>query len=111
MATNKQGWQEISAAKRASLLASIPYEWLIPKNALPADDVLDVTTFRESSGLLTAKELAITAASAKEIVGNISKGTWTAESVTSAFCKTAAFAHQLVSREFGSAAKMLTRKR
>jgi amidase len=97
MATNKHDWQDIAAAKRASLLASIPSEWLIPKDALPADDVLDVTTFRESSGLLTAKELTITAATAKEIVENLSKGTWTAESVASAFCKAAAIAHQLVS--------------
>lgn len=111
MAANRQDWQEIAAAKRASLLASIPSEWLIPKDALPADDVLDVTTVRKSSGLLTAKELTITAAGVKEIVENISKGTWTAQSVASAFCKAAALAHQLVSQEPGSAMKVLTRKR
>src|ERR1700694_2062551 len=31
MKTVKQDWQEVAAAKRASLLASIPPKWLIPK--------------------------------------------------------------------------------
>ena len=97
MSATKQDWQEIAAAKRASLLASIPSEWIIPKNATPVEDVLDLIAFRVSSGLLTAKELIITAAGAEEIVENISVGTWTAENVACAFCKAAAIAHQLVS--------------
>jgi amidase len=96
MADTKQGWQEAAAAKRASLLASIPSEWLIPKDILPAEHILDVTNFRKTSGLLTHKEIQITDAGAVDIVENISKGLWSAEEVALAFCKTAAIAHQLV---------------
>jgi amidase len=96
MAEPKQSWQEIAAAKRASLLASIPPEWLIPKDLFPAEHVLDVTGLRTTSGLLTRREIEITDAGAVEIVTQISKGAWRAEEVALAFCKAAAIAHQLV---------------
>lgn len=95
--TNMQlSWQEIAAAKRASLQASIPSEWLIPPQLMPAEDVLDVTTFPKTSGLFTAEELHILDSGAADIYEKISKGAWTAEKVTIAFCKSAAVAHQLV---------------
>jgi amidase len=94
--SNKESWQGVAAAKRAATLASIPAEWLIPAHLMPADDVLDVTTFPEISGFFTKEELEITAVGASEIVRQISKKIWTAEKVTLAFCKAAAVAHQLV---------------
>jgi amidase len=108
MTTTKQNWQDVAAAKRAATLASIPKEWLIPSNLMPADDVLDVTTFPKTSGLFTEEELKITAASASEIVDQISKKVWTAEKVTLAFCKTASVAHQLVSATHDSHNHRLT---
>lgn len=97
----KQGWQEAAAAKRVALQASIPPEWLIPKHTLPTEHFLDVTGFRESSGLLTDEEIQITDAGAVDIVEKISKRLWSAEEVTLAFCKAAAIAHQLVDPQSG----------
>lgn len=99
MVSIKESWQDVAAAKRAATLASIPSEWLIPKYMMPNDDVLDVTTFPESSGFFTKEELEITAASASDLVGQISKKIWTAVRVTLAFCKAASVAHQLVSSQ------------
>ena len=96
MTGSKASWQDVAAAKRAATLASIPTKWLIPAGLIPSEDVFDVTTFPESSGLFTKEELEVTAASASRIVAQISKKVWTAEGVTMAFCKAASIAHQLV---------------
>ena len=96
MTSIKESWQDVAAAKRAATLASIPAEWQIPAHLMPADDVLDVTTFPQTSGLFTKEELEITAAGASEIVRQISNKKWTAEKVALAFCKAASVAHQLV---------------
>jgi amidase len=96
MVATKQDWQETAAAKRASLLASLPSQWVIPQESLPPEGVLNVTTFPKSSGLFTNKEIQMTAAGVVDIVDRISKGIWRAEEVTVAFCKAATVAHQLV---------------
>ena len=89
-------WEEIAAAKREALLASIPKEWHIPADVKPPDSQLDVTTFPQESGWFTSKELEITSKSAAELVEKLAKGQWTSEEVTLAFCKRASAAHQLV---------------
>lgn len=101
MVDAKQGWQEAAAAKRAALLASIPPEWLVPKESMPADSVLDVTTFRKTSGLFTDIEIRITDAGAADIADHIFHHIWSAENVTLAFSKAAAIAHQLVGQDLG----------
>ena len=88
-------WEEIAAAKREALLASIPKEWHIPADVKPPDSQLDVTTFR-GSGWFTPRELEITSKSATELIEKLAKGQWTSEEVTLAFCKRASAAHQLV---------------
>ena len=89
-------WEDISTAKRATLLASIPTEWLIPEQLKPQDSQLDVTTFPADSGWFTPKELDITFKSATELLEKLKAGQLTSEEVTAAFCKRAAAAHQLV---------------
>ena len=89
-------WEQISAKARQKVLDDIPADWKIPKDNLPGDDVLDVTGFAASSGLLSKQELAITDSLATEIVAKIANGEWKAEEVTIAFCKRAALAHQVV---------------
>lgn len=89
-------WEKIGAKKRQALLASIPSEWLIPAELLPADTEDDVTTWPETSGWFTDDELAITNSSASELVPQLAEGKLTSEAVTRAFCKRAAAAHQLV---------------
>lgn len=92
----KPQWEQISAAKRKALLASL--EVLIPDpDILPPDSQLDVTSFPASSGWFKERELEITAASASLILINIKSRTWSAEEVTRAFCKRAGLAHVLVS--------------
>jgi amidase len=92
----QKSWEEIAAVKREELLASIPKEWIIPKDIKPSEDQLDVTSFPEKSGWFTDKELEITSKTAVELIEKLHNGTWTSEEVTLAFCKRAAAAHQLV---------------
>jgi len=89
-------WEEIAAAKRATLLSSIPPQWRIPSELLPPADQADVTGFPKASGWFTNEELEITSKSASEILEAVHSGAWTSEAVTKAFCKRAAAAHQLV---------------
>lgn len=86
-------WEEIAADKRARLEKSIPTEWRIDTKNL-GDNVMDVP---EKCGLLSAEELAITKSSAVDLVAKLAKGELKSVTVTTAFCKRAAIAHQVVS--------------
>ncbi|KAI1854642.1 hypothetical protein JX266_000760 [Neoarthrinium moseri] len=88
-------WEEIAAKKRQTLKDSIPPEWVIPEDLLPADSVDDVTGFPEASGWFTPEELAITNSNALELLPKLASGELKSETVTRAFCKRAAAAHQL----------------
>lgn len=90
-------WEQVAADKVASLIATIPQEWIIPTEVLPSPKQLDITTFPQTSGWFTTEELEITASTAGEILSKVRTQTWSAVSVTRAFCKRAAAAHQLVS--------------
>ncbi|KFG77592.1 acetamidase [Metarhizium anisopliae] len=91
----RASWEQIGARKRQELLASIPKEWLIPADVLPAETEDDVTSWPETCGWFTAEELAITNASATELIPRLASGELSCEQVTRAFCKRAAAAHQL----------------
>ncbi|KAG8410956.1 hypothetical protein J3459_016779 [Metarhizium acridum] len=93
--TGRASWEQIGARKRQELLASIPQEWLIPADVLPAETEDDVTSWPEACGWFTAEELAITNASATELIPKLASGELSSEEVTRAFCKRAAAAHQL----------------
>nr|POE65145.1 acetamidase [Quercus suber] len=102
MATNMptaslQDWTDIAAKAQTKTINSIPRDWRIPSSRLPSDDQLDVTALPAQSGLLSSEELAITGSYATDIVGKLAAGEWTAVEVTTAFCKRAAIAHQVVS--------------
>ncbi len=87
-------WQERAAEKKRRQTASIPSEWLITP---PADDVLDVTDVPAGCGLLSARELEITAVNEVAVLLNkLATGEWSSVEVTTAFCKRAIIAHQLV---------------
>jgi amidase len=91
-------WQEIAAEKKARQTASIPNEWLITP---PADDVLDVTDVPAKCGLLSARDLEITTASdATSLLQKLATGEWSSVDVTTAFCKRAIIAHQVVRPSF-----------
>ncbi|KAI0147190.1 amidase [Xylariaceae sp. FL1272] len=88
-------WAELAAKKRQELLDSIPEEWRIPKHLLPPETQKDVTTFPETSGWFTKEELDITSLNAIELIARLQNGELKSETVTRAFCKRAAAAHQL----------------
>ncbi|KAI8627357.1 amidase [Xylariaceae sp. FL1651] len=88
-------WEALAARKRQDLLDSIPKEWRIPSDLLPPESEEDVTGFPEKSGWFTQEELMITGLTALELVRRLAAGDLKSETVTRAFCKRAAAAHQL----------------
>ncbi|RYO75028.1 hypothetical protein DL764_010600 [Monosporascus ibericus] len=92
MASN---WEALAARKRQDLLNSIPDEWRIPRDLLPPESQEDVTDFPKTSGWFTREELDITECTALELLPKLASGELQSETVTRAFCKRAAAAHQL----------------
>jgi amidase len=89
-------WQTIAASKRAHNAALIPTEWLLPSP--PSSELRNVIDVPRTCGILTDKEVEITEKySVSGLVAEIAKGTYSAVEVTTAFCKRAAIAQQLVS--------------
>lgn len=86
------GWQEIAADKKARITASIPQEWRLKS----APTELSVMAYPKESGIMNADELDITESSATDLVAKMAAGKLTSVAVTTAFCKRAALAHQLV---------------
>jgi len=101
-------WDVLAAKKRQDLLNSIPDEWRIPANLLPPETQDDVTGFPESSGWFTREELDITNLTALELLPKLATGELKSETVTRAFCKRAAAAHQLVSYDHDEEAQGCT---
>ncbi|RDI80374.1 hypothetical protein Vi05172_g9557 [Venturia inaequalis] len=86
-------WQELGAQKRASILAEIPKEWLLP-SIPPVEEVKDVSgTYTHQ--FLSAREIEITESDAEVIVEKTKGGVWSCVDVCKAFCHRAAIAHQL----------------
>jgi amidase len=87
-------WQELAAEKKRRQAASIPQGWLITP---PPDDVLDVTDIPAKCGLLSTRELEITNVGKLSVLLNrLATGEWSSVQVTTAFCKRAVIAQQLV---------------
>lgn len=74
----------------------ISHEYRIPQELIPSPKTKDVSRFVVESGLMTEQELAITNASLVELITDISHKKWSAQDVTRAYCKRAAYAQQLV---------------
>jgi hypothetical protein len=88
-------WQEIGLQKRALRDSLIPDAWKIEKKEYPSGS--SVLGIPETCGILSAKEIEITSKyDAVDIANLIKDGKYTAEAVTTAFCKRAAIAQQLV---------------
>lgn len=85
-------WEKTAADKKARITASIPKEWLLKEK--PTED--SVMGYPKKSGIMTAEEIAITESTAVDLVAQMAAGNLTSVAVTTAFCKRAALAHQLV---------------
>lgn len=90
-------WKEIVAEKKQRQQAAIPKEWILTN--LPSEEILDVTMFPESSGLLSTKDIEFTNSSVEILLEKLANGTWSSVEVTTAFSKRAVIAHQLVSSQ------------
>lgn len=85
----------IGAEKRRLRESKIPHQWLLPNTDYQHGP--DLVQIPATCGILNEIEVDITSQhDATDILEKLRNGTWTAEIVTTAFCKRAAIAHQLV---------------
>jgi amidase len=89
-----QTWKHAVADKQRRQHVSIPKEWILTN--LPPTDQLDVISFPDTCGLLSAKEVDITNTGVDGLLERLGSGRWSAVDVTTAFSKRAIVAHQLV---------------
>jgi len=85
-------WEQTAQDKKARIAATIPQEWRL-KSEPTGISVMD---YPKKSGIMSAEELAITESSAVDLVAKMAEGQLTSVAVTTAFCKRAALATQLV---------------
>ncbi|TVY23922.1 Acetamidase [Lachnellula hyalina] len=96
-------YRELSHRKKAEQAARIPEAWKVDTRYLfegREKSIIKQLTPENApsfwSGVLSEKEIGITTGNdAVDIVDGIREGKWSAEEVTTAFCKRAALAHQL----------------
>jgi len=96
-AAENEPWEIKAGEKRASVLAKIPAEWrLSPADLELASKQRDLTgSFIQK--YLDADTISIITKDSVPLVQAIRNGELTSLKVTTAFCKTAAVAHQIVS--------------
>jgi amidase len=87
-------WADIAAAKRQSILDSIPSKWRMSK--IPSAEEQKDVTGSYIHELLSKKEINITETDLVGIATQLGLGNWKAVEVTEAFCHRASLAHQLV---------------
>jgi amidase len=95
MAAQKPAWLQAAEAKRARTQELIPSAWRLPE--LPPSDQLDVRGIARTSGILSARELEITEQDdCGTLLSKLATGDYSAVEVTTAYCKRAAIAQQLL---------------
>jgi amidase len=96
MSSALRDYQIIAAEKRQQRSDKIPTAWLIaPEKFRNTNNVMDVPV---TCGILTDVKREITSNyDATALLGKLEQEVWSVEQVTTAFCKRAAIAQQLVS--------------
>lgn len=89
-------WESQAAAKRADTLSKIPPQWRLTDDQLVQAKKQRVLMGPFIQQFLDDDDIFITAKDSSELVVSLQKGTLSAVRVTTAFCKTAAIAHQIV---------------
>ncbi|KAK4941858.1 hypothetical protein LTR10_018334 [Elasticomyces elasticus] len=87
-------WQSRAEAKRDAILKSLPEKWRLQK--IPSAEEQKDVTGPYIQQFLDEQEVEITETDAVGIAEKVAAGTWSAVSVTEAFCHRASLAHQLV---------------
>ena len=91
-------WARAARSRRESLLSSFPAQWRLDPADIPSvSQLIDVTGY--ICRTLSNREIAITNASAADILQKIATFEWSSVEVTRAFCHRAALAHQLVGHQ------------
>ncbi|KAL2826072.1 amidase signature domain-containing protein [Aspergillus cavernicola] len=88
-------WQQVASEKREANLAKIPPEWILEPQLLEDGRSRHSIVGDYIEGLLDAKSQYITDMDVPELVARMQEGILTAVEVVTAFCKRAAYAHQL----------------
>ncbi|KFA76043.1 hypothetical protein S40288_00309 [Stachybotrys chartarum IBT 40288] len=88
-------WESQAAAKRADTLSKIPPQWRLTCGQLEQAKKQRVLTGPFIQQFLDDDDIFITAKDSSELIVSLQKGTLSAVRVTTAFCKTAAIAHQI----------------
>ncbi|KAJ6192429.1 amidase signature domain-containing protein [Bipolaris maydis] len=91
-----QPWQETALAKKQGELDKIPKEWRLSKDTLVEAKTRKVIAGSFIESLLDEKTLSITRMDPTEIVESTGNGSMPAYDVVEAFCKRAAYGHQMV---------------
>lgn len=81
----KKDWRQIARDKEAEREARLPSKWLLSANAIPSDDVLDVTNLAAQQEWLSKQELAITNTSLVQLAQHIKERRNTAVEAVEAF--------------------------
>ena len=90
----QEEWERRAFEKRQQRAEAIPREWVITP---PQEDQANVLDVPETCGLLTQREIEITGTTDVSVVlSNLAAGFWSSLEVTTAFCKRAVIAQQLV---------------
>ena len=98
MTGSKPSWQPTADARRTKINNAIPTSHRLPPGFLEClTDARNVITIPDCCGVLTQQEIEITSiSSATKLLEDIRNRVFTAVEVTTAFCKRASIAHQLV---------------
>ena len=92
-----ESWEKRAAEKRRSTRAKIPQAWLLDEAQLEEAKQQRDLTGPFIQKFLNPEETEIIRKETTELVSLLSNGSLTASQVTSAYCKTAAVAYQIVS--------------
>jgi amidase len=87
-------WQLLASAKRASILSTVPKQFIHPHLTHSITDTSSVQNIPKT--LLSDKELEITSLDAPALISSISSGKFTCVEVLNAFTHRAVIAHQLL---------------
>lgn len=88
-------WEDVAAKKRASILAQIPRQWILPQEVLDEAKTRRKIAGKFIESLLDVETRSITTLDPVDILAKIRDTQLTAYEVTQAFCKRTAYAHQL----------------
>ena len=98
--TTVKDWRTTVAQKREQLASAVPSEWRLDDKllaSLPQNANLIEADIPRRSGILSEEELQITETyTAEELLQQLAAGGLSSLAVTTAFCKRAAIAQQLV---------------